>query len=293
MFKNNSSINSIVLRLSTDKPVRKTPSQVKGLIIKTFPDEPIVPFIDGSYRNQYLYPRVQIKILNEQIHFVGIKEGVEPILSVVEKLESMNFGNITFGINKKEIGVEEDKFKSVSKQIRYKFLTPWIALNNPNLKKFKSLHDDNKIQFLLKLLNQNIIFIAKELGIKLNNKVHSELKLDSLFPKIVNDGQVGAFKGEFQTNFLLPNFLGIGIGITKGYGVMFSQYNPSDFNFDSKIITPSTLDGKSIEIPSIKSPIKTSNAIPIQMSDQQKSREPDSKEPNYNKAKFHLRKHND
>ena len=96
------------------------------------------------------------------------------------------------------------------------------------------------VVFLLKLLNQNIIFIAKELGIKLNNKVHSELKLDSLFPKIVNDGQVGAFKGEFQTNFLLPNFLGIGIGITKGYGVMFSQYNPSDFNFDSKIITPST-----------------------------------------------------
>ena len=76
MFKNNSSINSIVLRLSTDKPVRKTPYQVKGLIIKTFPDEPIVPFIDGSYRNQYLYPRVQIKILNEQIHFVGIKECV-------------------------------------------------------------------------------------------------------------------------------------------------------------------------------------------------------------------------
>ena len=52
MLKNNSSINSIVLRLSTNRPVRKTPYQVKGLIIKTFPDEPTVPFIDGSYRNQ-------------------------------------------------------------------------------------------------------------------------------------------------------------------------------------------------------------------------------------------------
>ena len=224
---------------------------------------------------------------------MGIKEGVEPILSVVKKLERMDFGNITFNIKNKEIGVEKNKLRSVSKQIRYKFLTPWIALNNANLKKFKSLHNDNKKEFLHKLLNQNIIFIAKELGIKFNNKVHSELKLDSLFPKIVNDGQVGAFTGEFQTNFLLPNFLGIGIGITKGYGVLFSQYNPSDFNFDSKIITPKSIEGKLIEIPSQKSSIKTSGEISIQISNQQKSLEPDSKEPNYNKAKFHSRKHND
>ena len=65
-------IKSVVVRLVTDKPVRKTPYQVKGVIMKELPDEPIVPLINGSYRDQFLYPRVQVKILNEQIYLVGI-----------------------------------------------------------------------------------------------------------------------------------------------------------------------------------------------------------------------------
>ena len=58
---------SIAIRLIADKPVRKTPYQVKGVFMKQFPGEKIVPFLDGKLRNKYLYPRVQVKILNEKI----------------------------------------------------------------------------------------------------------------------------------------------------------------------------------------------------------------------------------
>ena len=44
--------------------------------MKQFPGEKIVPFLDGKLRNKYLYPRVQVKILNEKIYIIGIKEGV-------------------------------------------------------------------------------------------------------------------------------------------------------------------------------------------------------------------------
>ena len=61
---------SIVIRLVTDKPVRKTPYQVKGVFMKQFSEEKIVPFLDGKLRSKYLYPRVQVKILNEQIYII-------------------------------------------------------------------------------------------------------------------------------------------------------------------------------------------------------------------------------
>ena len=35
---------SIVIRLIADKPVRKTPYQVKGVFMKQFSDEKVVPF---------------------------------------------------------------------------------------------------------------------------------------------------------------------------------------------------------------------------------------------------------
>ena len=89
-------IKSIIVKVVTDKPVRKTPYQVKGIFMKQYSDEPIIPMLDGSYRNKFLYPRVQVKILNEQIYIIGLHEGVEPVLSIIEKLSTLNFGNITF-----------------------------------------------------------------------------------------------------------------------------------------------------------------------------------------------------
>ena len=75
-------IKTIVLRLSTDKPVRKTPYQVKGVIMRKHADATIVPMLNGSYRNKFLYPRVQVKILNEQIYIIGVNEGIDPIIAL-------------------------------------------------------------------------------------------------------------------------------------------------------------------------------------------------------------------
>ena len=61
-----SNIKTIVVKFFTDKPVRKTPYQVKGVFIRNFKNESIVPMLDGSKRDKFLYPRVQVKILNEQ-----------------------------------------------------------------------------------------------------------------------------------------------------------------------------------------------------------------------------------
>ena len=91
---------SVVICLTADKPVRKTPYQVKGVFMKQFSDEKIVPFLNGKLRNKYLYPRVQVKILNEQIYIVGIKEGVNPVLSLIDNIRSFNFGYITINIEK-------------------------------------------------------------------------------------------------------------------------------------------------------------------------------------------------
>ena len=85
-------IKSVVVRVITDKPVRKTPYQVKGVFMRQYPDEPIIPMLDGSYRDRFLYPRVQVKILNEQIYIIGIHEGVDSVLSIAEKFEMFVFG---------------------------------------------------------------------------------------------------------------------------------------------------------------------------------------------------------
>ena len=53
-------IKTIAVRVFTDKPVRKTPYQVKGVLMNQFSDEEIVPMLDGSYRQQFLLSLIHI-----------------------------------------------------------------------------------------------------------------------------------------------------------------------------------------------------------------------------------------
>ena len=218
---------SIVIRLITDKPVRKTPYQVKGVFMKQFSEEKIVPFLDGKLRNKYLYPRVQVKIINEEIYIIGIKEGVEPVMSLIDNIKSFNFGNITIIIDKYEIEENINQFKATDKILRYKFITPWVALNKSTGGKYRFLSDQEKPLFLNKLLGQNLLFIAKEIGEEIKTKIYTKVSFDNNVPEKIDDNGWGAFTGEFKTNFILPNYTGLGNGITRGYGALFSLNNPN------------------------------------------------------------------
>ena len=226
-----SNIESVVVRILTDKPVRKTPYQVKGVFMKQYPNEPIISMINGKNREKYLYPRVQVKILNEQIFIIGLNEGVDPVLSLKEKIEILDFGNISFSVVNNDSDRLKNQFQMTDKLMHYRFITPWVALNQSTGNKFRKIKNQEKIKFLNTLLAQNIIFIAKEFGSVLDEKIYTKVIIPSLFPKTVDEKRWGSFVGEFKTNFFLPSYIGIGNGLTRGYGTVFGMFNPDTFNF--------------------------------------------------------------
>jgi len=241
-------VKTIVARLITDKPVKKTAYQVKGVFMKQYPNSSAIPMLDGRYRDKFLYPRVQVKILNEQIYLVGIKDGADPVLEMTKELELLNFGNITFKILDKDVEESIDQFKHVDQLLRYRFVSPWIALSKNTQNRYKFLKNKDRIAFLNRLLGQNIVFLAREMGVELNEKVYTKLRLDSLFPKPVYENNWGSFSGEFQTNFILPNYIGVGNGITRGYGAIHGLFNPQDFKFDEDVLNSKVIDNKPMEI---------------------------------------------
>ncbi len=241
-------MKTIVARLITDKPVKKTAYQVKGVFMKQYPDSPAIPMLDGRYRNKFLYPRVQVKILNEQIYIVGIKDGADPVLKMTKELELLNFGNITFNIIDVDIEESVDQFEHVDQLLRYQFVSPWVALSKHTQSRYKFLKNNDRIAFLNRLLGQNIIFLAREMEVELKEKVYTKLRLDSLFPKPAYENNWASFSGEFQTNFVLPNYIGLGNGITRGYGAIHGLYNPEDFKFDEETLSSEIINNKPANI---------------------------------------------
>ena len=185
----------------------------------------IVPMLDGTYREKFLYPRVQVKILDEQIYFIGIGEGVDAIKEVLEDLKTLDFGNITFEISDIEIEEYNNRLCPSTNPVRYRFITPWVALNHSTIKKYRHLKNKDRVHYLNQLLGQNIAFISRELGIELEENIFTKLNLSTLLPKKMDENNWAAFDGEFETNFILPNYIGIGNGITRGYGTLRGLFN--------------------------------------------------------------------
>ena len=191
-----SHIQYISTALITDKPVRKTPYQVKGSIMKNYPKSEIVPMLNGSYRKKYLYPRVQVKILNEKIYFLGIAEGVSAVKSLIDNFKALDFGNITFKI--KDIIIDENGlFEQTDDINKYKFITPWVALNRTNIKKFSKTSTSQKRKFLCELLTRNLIFLTSEFKIDVDEKILTDIELDDKSLSSFNENRDVGFEGSF------------------------------------------------------------------------------------------------
>ena len=227
-------IKSATVKLKTDRPVQKTPYQVKGVLMKNFPNDEIVPMLNGSYRKKFLYPRIQVKIVDEEILLVGLHQGVDPILVIHEKIKDLNFGDITFDVLEKSIQVSEEAFFFSSSIHKYKFLSNWVALNINTSKKYDLKKDEDKLQYLNNLIAKNIVFIAREMGFELPKNIYSKISVSDLNPIKLDQNGWRAFDGEFYSNIILPDYIGIGNGITRGYGTINGSHSDDILPFDNK-----------------------------------------------------------
>ena len=104
--------------------------------MRNFSSFDIIPMLNGKYRDRYLYPRVQVKVINEQIFIIGIGHGVAPVLQLTEKIKTLDFGYITFDILDKDYEENKNVFEFNKDTIEYSFLTPWAALNKNSFKTY-------------------------------------------------------------------------------------------------------------------------------------------------------------
>ena len=90
----------------------------------------------------------------------------------------------------------------------------------------------NKERILQVLTNLvvNSIKYGKEGG-------YTKVKVDSIDPHDHEENGWRSFNGEFRTNFMLPNFIGFGNGITRGFGSIFSLNHPNNLEFQIVIVS--------------------------------------------------------
>lgn len=103
---------------------------------------------------------------------------------------------------------------------RFRFATPWIALNEENHRKFAGIERADRKAFLEKILVGNMLSALKGLSVFAEFKVTADLKDFRLRPAYVHENRFLAFHASFATNLALPRFFGLGKSVSKGYGAV-------------------------------------------------------------------------
>lgn len=216
--------NIVNLILKTDKRLTAGPAKVRGFIGNTFSEHPILHNHYAEDKFLYTYPFVQYKIINGSIVIVGIDEGADLIKKIAPELSVLNLDK-EYKITEKLIHEKEVDIKPSSDEKHYRFITPWLGLNQTNYKKYVNSQSwKDKKEILNKVLVGNLLSMSKGLGIIVNKRLYAKTHFRE---KIVEykGVKMNAFTGEFKVHYDIPDYFGLGKGVSQGFGSVKQIYD--------------------------------------------------------------------
>lgn len=209
--------NIVNLILKTDSKLKASPTKVRGFIAGTYSEYSILHNHYAEDKFLYSYPYVQYKVINGNIVIVGIDEGADLIKKIAPELSVLNLDK-EYKITEKLIHEKEFDIKPSSEEKHYKFITPWLGLNQNNYQKYINTKDwKEKKEILNRVLVGNLLSMSKGLGIIVNKRLYAKTHFEE---KIVEYKRVkmNAFTGEFKVHYDIPDYFGLGKGVSQGFG---------------------------------------------------------------------------
>jgi len=136
-------------------------------------------------------------------------------------IDELELNNNKYKIKEIKANYVEPEFGITAKGSihRYEFYTPWLALNKKNYKKFQDYSLSERRDLLNSILIGNILSVSKSLDYTVPNTIYSDTEVYPVPTEYKNVKMVG-FKGKFEVNFLIPDYMGIGKGVSHGFGAV-------------------------------------------------------------------------
>lgn len=173
---------------------------------------------DGRFR--YKYPTIQYKVINKVPTLIGIQEGAELLPSLFLKIKELDIDGQKFNVNTKNIELKNEKIGYSDSLHDYKFTTLWMGLNQTNYAKYQNLKSEAEKQDMLNsILVGHILSFFRNTGVELNPNERLMAKLNVVEKSTkFKENKMIAFSGSFIVNALLPDEIGLGKSVSRGFG---------------------------------------------------------------------------
>ena len=177
---------------------------------------------DGQFR--YKYPLVQYKVIDKTPFLIGIEEGAELLPKLFLEIQEIDIDGKKYAINNKNIEMDQEEVGYSDQLEKYQFKTLWMALNQKNYQKYHGLKDEKEKEDMLNsiLVGHVLSFFRNvDLELKATERLMVNLKIQEKSTKFKENRMI-AFTGSFLINAHLPNFIGLGKSVSRGFGTIIT-----------------------------------------------------------------------
>jgi len=221
-------LDYLLLSLKTDNEVSVGPSEICSYISaeynRRFPKRPPNRDPANGANNDgkayaYFYPRVQYKVIRGGPIIAAVNEGCQLLWSLYDNLDQLNAVQPDWKIVEKRLIDRKAPMGLTRDFVKYRFLTPWLALPEEAFKKYLLMDEEARQKMVIKSLEGHIRSIADSLGCPLDGelRIKMNIKANYIFQREIH---VAGLFGSFLVNFEMPNFLGIGKSVSRGFGTI-------------------------------------------------------------------------
>ncbi|MBC7188065.1 MAG: hypothetical protein H5U38_13655 [Calditrichaeota bacterium] len=208
------------LRLARALRPGETP-QLRGFFGQRFIEEVLLHhhLADGSLL--YTYPRVQFKIVDTTGLLVGVAEGSSLLSKLWLDVEETIIGTEQLPVLEASIHRRLDVLGDTTDPVDYRFVTPWLALNQDNARRYWRLPSRaQRVALLERILVGNCLSLAKSFGHTVRRTLRGDCReLEEMHCTLKGVPMIG-FLGTFRINFLVPNHFGLGKSVSRGFGTV-------------------------------------------------------------------------
>lgn len=170
----------------------------------------------------YRYPLIQFKIIENIPAIIAVTDRAVKIFNeIFMKLDHIYIEEKHIPVSERDLHISDVEFGYSKETYMYEFTSPWLGLNQKNFREYKNANKDKQYHILKNTLTGNILSASKGLDVWLSREeriiVEANLKNNIA---ILKGKHVYGFTGVFKTNFILPDHLGIGKSVSRGYGTV-------------------------------------------------------------------------
>lgn len=189
---------------ASDQDRNRQPGDVEGVV---------------AVKYRYAYPLVQYKVLDRVPTLVGLGEGAGLFTQLFLQMRELDIDGERFPILSKHIRHEQTSIGLSDDLLEYRFETLWMALNQTNYRDYRRYSDDEQRAQLKRVLTSQILATFREFGLWLEptERILVRLSVEERTTQFKNQTMV-AFTGGFLANVVLPDGMGLGKAVSRGFG---------------------------------------------------------------------------